>query len=105
MSRRHLAVGGFKRDYAVEEGAEDQQTAHTTWTAGRLYARGLEEAPGHVESRRAGFRNVSRQWHAFLGFAVPQVKRKLPLQDITNFGTQKRRKHDSTGGCLSPHKS
>jgi hypothetical protein len=57
MSRRHLTEGGFKRDYGVEENAADQQTAYSTWTAGRLYARGLEEALGHVESRRAGFRH------------------------------------------------
>jgi hypothetical protein len=60
ISRRHLAQGGFKRDYDVEESATDGQTAHTSWTAGRLYARGIEEAPGHVEARRAGFRMVSR---------------------------------------------
>jgi hypothetical protein len=79
-----LTEGGFQRDYGVEGNAGDQQTAHSTWTTGMLYAHGLEEAPGHVESRRAGFRHVSRQWHGFLGFSVPQVKRKLPFQDVTN---------------------
>jgi hypothetical protein len=89
MSRRHLTEGGFKRDYGIEENAGDHQTAHSTWTAGRLYARGLEEAPGHVESRRAGFRHVSRQWYGFIGFSVPQIKRRLPFQDVTNLQLQK----------------
>jgi hypothetical protein len=92
MSRRHLAEGGFKRDYGVEENAADQQTAYSTWTAGRLYARGLEEAPGHVESRRAGFRHISRQWHGFIGFSVPQIKRRLPFQDITDLQLPKRQR-------------
>jgi hypothetical protein len=92
MSRRHLAEGGFKRDYGVEENAADQQTAHSTWTAGRLYARGLEEAPGHVESRRAGFRHISRQWYGFIGFSVPQIKRRLPFQDITDLQLPKRQR-------------
>lgn len=95
MSRRHITDGGFKRDYGVEENASDQQTAHSTWTAGRLYARGLEEAPGHVESRRAGFRHVSRQWHGFLGFSVPQIKRRLPFEDVTNLQPQKRQRRES----------
>lgn len=84
ISRRHLAQGGFKRDYDIEESAADGQTAHTSWTAGRLYARGLEEAPGHVEARRAGFRMVSRSWHKFLGFSDPTLTKKRVLQDVTN---------------------
>lgn len=84
ISRRHLAQGGFKRDYDVEDSATDGQTAHTSWTAGRLYARGLEEAPGHVEARRAAFRMVSRSWHKFLGFSDPTIAKKRILQDVTN---------------------
>lgn len=56
ISRCHLAQGGFKRDYDIEDSATDGQTAHTSWTAGRLYARGLEEAPTLLflpEPRRA----------------------------------------------------
>lgn len=84
LSRRHLSKGGFKRDYDVEETASDAQTTHTSWTAGRLYARGLEEAPGHVEARRAGFRALSRQWHAFLGFTQPRISVKRPLEDVNS---------------------
>jgi hypothetical protein len=90
ISRRHLAQGGFKRDYDVEESATDGQTAHTSWTAGRLYARGLEEGPGHVEARRAGFRMVSRSWHKFSGFSDPTLTKKRILQDVTNSAGSKR---------------
>jgi hypothetical protein len=68
ISRRHLNGGGFKRDYDIGDQLTDLQTTHTSWTAGRLYARGLEEVPGHVEARRTGFRLVSREWHEFLSF-------------------------------------
>ena len=61
ISRRCLQSGGFRRDYDVVEKGSDHQTAHNSWTAGRLYARGLEEAPGHVEARRSEFRMVSRR--------------------------------------------
>lgn len=79
MSRTHLQCGGFKRDYGLEESASDHQSAHSSWTAGTIYARGLEEAPGHVQSRRAEYRAVSREWHQFLGFATGLGSRKRPL--------------------------
>jgi len=90
ISRRHLTQEGFKRDYDVEEQASDVQTTHTSWTADRLYARGLEEAPGHVEARRAGFRMVSRGWHKFLGFSDPTLTKKRVLQDMTHSVSPKR---------------
>ncbi|KAM0689937.1 hypothetical protein Q7P36_008703 [Cladosporium allicinum] len=97
ISRRHLAQGGFKRDYDVEESATDRQTAHTSWTAGRLYTRGIEEAPGHVEARRAGFRMVSRSWHKFLGFSDPALTNKRTLQDMTNSAASKRARNEESG--------
>jgi hypothetical protein len=90
ISRRHLTQGGFKRDYDLEEQASDVQTTHASWTAGRLYAHGLEEAPGHVEARRAGFRTVSRSWHMFLGFSDPTLTKRRTLQDSTNLVSPKR---------------
>lgn len=48
ISRRFLDGGGFKRDYDTGDRFSDLQTAHNSSTAGRLYARGLEEPPGHV---------------------------------------------------------
>jgi hypothetical protein len=70
----------------------DLQTTHTSWTAGRLYARGLEEVPGHVEARRTGFRLVSREWHEFLGFDTRAGSEKRPVGDSENqVGTKRQR--------------
>jgi hypothetical protein len=90
ISRRHLQGGGFRRDYDVAENTSDRQTTHNSWTAGRLYARGLEEAPGHVEARRSEFRAVSRRWHAFLGFSHYLGSRKRPLQELCDNAVSKR---------------
>lgn len=73
ISRKHLACGGFKRDYDMDETAFDNQSCHSTRTAGSVYARGLEEAAGHIEARRESYRKVSQEWHAFLGFLPPQL--------------------------------
>ncbi|CAN9210663.1 hypothetical protein AA0121_g11547 [Alternaria tenuissima] len=77
MSRVYLKSGGFKRDYGIEEKTSNDQASHTTWIAGSIYARGLEEAPGAIEARRAEYRMVSREWHNFLGFRayMPCTKR------------------------------
>ena len=61
MSRKHLSCGGFKRDYGVDDSKTDAQCSHTTWTAGTVYARGLEEAAGHVEARKSEYRKVSQE--------------------------------------------
>lgn len=72
ISRMHLKnCGGFKRDYGADDQGADQQAAHGSWAAGTIYARGLQEAPGVIESRRVRFRAVSREWHGFLGFEPP----------------------------------
>jgi hypothetical protein len=68
ISRRHLPGGGFKRDYGLENTKFDTQSSHSSWTAGCIYARGLEEAPGHVEARKEIYRRISCEWHEFLGF-------------------------------------
>lgn len=81
ISRAHLPSGGFKRDYGINETVTDQQGSHTSWTAGTIYARGLTEAPGHVEERRTQYRAISREWHSFLGFKVHLGPRKRPLVD------------------------
>lgn len=84
ISRRHLNGGGFQRDYDIGDKFRDLQTTQTSWAAGRLYARGLEEVQGHVEARRAGFRAVSREWHNFLGFANTMNCRKQSFEGNTN---------------------
>lgn len=40
ISRKHLACGGFKRDYDIDETTFDNQSCHSTRTAGSIYARG-----------------------------------------------------------------
>lgn len=47
-----------------------EQTGHTALVAGNVYARGIEEAPGHVASARTEYRALSRAWHSFLGFGM-----------------------------------
>jgi hypothetical protein len=89
ISRVHLQCEGFKRDYGVEETQVNQQGSHTSWVAGTIYARGLKEAPGHVEIRRAHYRAISREWHGFLGFQVHLGPRKRPLGEITNTSTDR----------------
>ena len=73
---------GFKRDYD-----ENREAVHSSWTAGTIYARGLEEAPGHVAARRQKYLAVSREWHAFLGFEGHEGKRRRVLEDINNRAT------------------
>jgi hypothetical protein len=98
ISRVHLKCGGFKRDYGVDEKSTNQQTTHTSWIAGLVYARGLEEAPGAVEARRTEYRLVSREWYDFLGFRTYLSSQRRPLSAILNVEDYvrvegKRRKH------------
>jgi hypothetical protein len=48
----------------------DAQACHLADLAGSVYARGIEEAPGHVASARAEYRQISCAWHSCLGFAL-----------------------------------
>lgn len=48
----------------------DYQAAHGSMLAGQLYARGIEEAPGHIAPIRAEYRAISRAWHSCLRFRV-----------------------------------
>jgi hypothetical protein len=60
ISQQHLKCGGFKRDYRPPKGGiYDQQAAHESLFAGAVYARGAEEAPGHVKAKRLQYRLVS----------------------------------------------
>jgi hypothetical protein len=78
ISRKHISGRGFKRDYSVkdEEAMMDGQAGHSSILAGQIYARGIEEAPGHVASARAEYRDISRRWHTILGFGVALEPRK-----------------------------
>ena len=46
------------------------QACHLADLARSIYAQGIEEAPGHVASARAEYRQISRAWHSWLGFAL-----------------------------------
>lgn len=70
ISRRHLHQAKFKRDF-IEAAAwawNDEMAAHSTKMAGLTYARGLDEAPGHMAGAKTEYRRISREWHAWLGF-------------------------------------
>jgi hypothetical protein len=87
ISRQHLSSGGFKRDYGVDKKIADEQATHGTWIAGTVYARGLQEAPGHVKARSSEYRAVSREWHSFLGFRTYLRARKRPLGEDSKEGS------------------
>lgn len=66
-------------DDAFDEGADpeashlDLQAGHSSHVAGIVYARQLHEAPGTMAFRRTMFRNISQDWHHFLGFPRTDV--------------------------------
>jgi hypothetical protein len=47
---------------------QDEQCGHTAHVAGMVYARGIMEQAGVMADRRQLFRNLSTDWHRFLGF-------------------------------------
>lgn len=76
ISRVHLKCGGFKRDYGPDDPVVDEQAAHGSWTAGTVYARGLQEAPGVIEAKRIRYRAISSEWHKLLGFDEPRCPKR-----------------------------
>lgn len=53
----------FNKDYGLEASPtwNDEQAGHLSHLASIVYARGIEEAPGHVEAARAEYRQISRE--------------------------------------------
>jgi hypothetical protein len=78
ISRRHLQQAKFKRDFieALSWAWNDEMAGHGTTTAGIIYARGLEEAPGHIASAKTEYRRIGREWHTWLGFGGYQAVKK-----------------------------
>jgi hypothetical protein len=73
ISRKHLSGKGFKRDFNDDGSAAiDLQAAHDSQLAGNVYAREIEQAPGHISALREQFRSISRNWHTCLGFNAPE---------------------------------
>lgn len=91
ISRQHLLSGGFKRDYGVDKKLADEQGTHSTWVAGTVYARGLQEAPDHAKMRSTEYRTVSRECHSFLEFRVCLDVRKRPLGECHDQGLPSKR--------------
>lgn len=58
----------FDEDNIAGDSPWDLQAGHGTHVAGMIYARELRQAPGETASRRDAFRQVSQDWHRFLGF-------------------------------------
>jgi hypothetical protein len=83
ISRAHLHRGYFKRDYDLPEDIQDMQAAHTSALAGSVYARGVQDAPGHVAAMQREYRLISREWHSFLGFTPVLAARRTPLGEQT----------------------
>lgn len=86
ISRRHLRQAKFKRDFieAVTWAWNDEMATHSTKLAGLAYARGLDEAPGHVAGAKAEYRRISREWHAWLGFGGYQTKRAQDEHNVAS---------------------
>jgi hypothetical protein len=68
ISRRHLRQAKFRKDFDIGAGPiatwNDAQACHAADLTASVYARGIEEAPGHTEQARAEYRQISREWHA-----------------------------------------
>jgi hypothetical protein len=76
INRRHLRQARFKKDFDLGTTWNDEQAGHGTLLAGSIYARGIEEADGHIASMRTEYLQISQEWHAWLGFAPRQQKRR-----------------------------
>jgi hypothetical protein len=64
ISQRHLQqVAKFSKDYGLETSPtwNEEQAGHLSHLASTVYARGIEEAPGHVAAARAEYRRISRE--------------------------------------------
>jgi hypothetical protein len=70
INRRHLRQAKFKKDFDIGTTWNDEQAGHSTYLAGSIYARGVEEAAGHVASQRVEYQQISWEWHSWLGFAL-----------------------------------
>lgn len=86
ISRRHIKGRYFKREYDAQEEVQnraDAQAGHNSTYAGLTYARGIEEAPGHVASARAEYQAVSPEWHLLLGFGLYLRNRPRYLGEVS----------------------
>ncbi|KAK1837728.1 hypothetical protein CCHR01_19648 [Colletotrichum chrysophilum] len=61
---------GDDEDDELGDSAWDLQAGHSTRLAGMIYARELMQFGSGLAAKRQQFRQVSRQWHRFLGFGA-----------------------------------
>ena len=59
----------FDEDNDEGDSPWDLQSGHGTRVAGMIYARLLSEGKFETKSQKERFRQVSQEWHQFLGFA------------------------------------
>jgi RecQ family ATP-dependent DNA helicase len=59
----------------------DEQSGHSSATAGTIYARWIQEAPGHVQQKRQKFRQTSHEWHMILEFSMALARCKRRAED------------------------
>lgn len=89
-----LGIGGG----AFSDEIGDAQAAHTSLTAGAIYAREATEMAGVIASQRLQFRRESLAWHRCLGFLPPPnphgLKRSRPggVQAIRRARLERRRR-------------
>jgi hypothetical protein len=68
IGRKHLRKGKFNKDFGADTNDPVvARSCHGVPVASAIYARGIEEAPSHVESRRADYGVVGLEWHSLLG--------------------------------------
>lgn len=63
-----------------DDDAADLQQGHSSQVGGMIYGRAITESMFSSESKRAAFRRVSREWHAFL--QIPSVLEAQPKRGL-----------------------
>lgn len=89
---QHGGDEDFDEDNHGGDSVWDLQAGHGTRIAGLIYARLLSEGRFETKSQRERFRQVSQEWHQFLGFSSSREgvglqvgqKRKVPHWDAAN---------------------
>src|SRR5436309_3473959 len=66
----------------------DEQSGHGSATAGTIYARWIQEAPGHVQQKRQKFRQTSHEWHMILEFPMALARCKRRAEDDDEQGLE-----------------
>ena len=67
-----------------------------------IYARVIEEAPGHVASTRSEYRQITREWHTYLGFSG--FKRLAQIQPLVRQISNVRQRAESLVNHQAPLK-